>query len=258
MRGLVLHKNRKKHLKVLLYVGLALVSMFWAVVAVTTYWQNTYNRAMSNNAAILADAVAKVEGISDINSIAPGKTSGNLPGIATSYQRTADELSNENFTKVTIINSGGRAINSDVAQLQQVAEKQIEATVYRLRVAADGLLTLQKFIEYDALTDLQAYSMQNDPVADERLERTRNGINETITATSTSKLPYRKEILDVLQPLESKAQTIAPNNVSAWASDVHAAQQQVLAIIEADYENNTNANIEKLRDFSRQYLQKRS
>ena len=253
----MVHPKHKKLIKRGLYIGAVIVVLFWVAFGVVWFWNTNYNKALANNAAVLTEVVSKVDNLEDISTIQPSQTSGRLPGVASSYKAAAESASADSLASFNIFSTGRHAGNREVKTLNNEAILALDDTIYRLQVATDGLLVTQKFIEYNPVVDLALYKSGEVPDASERLARTQEGIKGVIKAIESSKLPYRKDILDIVKPLEAKSVQVTPQTVDTWANEVLEAQKKVLIVIRTDYEDRIGGVTQKLVEIAEKYLDRR-
>jgi hypothetical protein len=210
-----------------LIITIGIVLAFLVGTAYYKLGETAIRSTRSANSAKTQSLKSDIAALPGLDTIAPGKTSGNLDYTVAKRQSLAKRISEHVYdtrpaSSLFILHpsypTSRQNLNADTTVIQSYA-KGLEATT-------TNLTNLKKLIEYDAATDLA--QPLSSPDSAERLERTKTGLTAGKSYLQRSSLPNNSELATDLQNLIDQTMQLSDATKPAWFKNVQSLQINVL------------------------------
>ncbi len=226
----MLHTFIKQNRWFLIALGASL--LLTIIITYILTGQRAIEVTRAQNAARATSLSSAIVGLPPISSISPAETSGAVDYVATSRLDLAKQVPVDYTSRYSLWLYGVMpAYYASAAQQSQHATLAKD-TVEALEKTTSDLTKLKKFIEYMPLVDLEG-SFSDDMGRDERLQRTKQGITDTIEHVKLSGFPHEAEIVQRLESLNTQTLLLTDKTKAVWAAELLGVQKLILSDIES-------------------------
>jgi len=189
------------------------------------------NTTRAQNAARAESLQAEIQALPRVSSVSPAQTSGAIDHVLTTRMNLIEAINAEYIPRYAPWPY--RVIPTyDSTRTQQNQHTDIVKDISsNLQRTAKDLAGLKKIIEYMPLIDL-GQDFANDAGLEERLSRTKQGLNEAIGYIQLSGLAHEAELISRLKKLNAQTLTLTDQTKGSWAAEVLEIQKLIIADIE--------------------------
>ena len=246
-------KKAKFKAQNVLYILATIVLLGWLVFFVFGYWGKNSSATKSTNSAVVTQINNGLQNLSKPNVITPSQTSGNANPLISNYLAAQKQITEQYLESANIFLHGGSTFK--ISSLNGQAYQQFNKSSNDLYEITNIITATQKFMEYNPQIDLVPLLAGDESGSNERLERTKNGINDVINSVKSSGYGKSKEIEAILAPLPNKVGAISKENASQWYKEVESAQKAILVIINDDFNTRISSSYSVLSEIAKSYLE---
>lgn len=245
-------KTKQKKIKNALYLAVFIALFGWLIFWVFSYWNNNAANTKSANNAVVVQTNNGLQNLAKPNVIVPGQTSGNANPLISNYLAAQKQITEQYLEGANFFLHGQYTFK--ISSLNKQAYGQFKQSSDDIYEITNIITATQKFLEYNPKVDLAPLLNGDESGSNERLDRTKNGLNDVLNAVKASGYSQSQQIEAQISPLLTKVDQITQQNAPQWYKEVEDAQKAILTLINDDFNNHISESSNKLSEIAESYL----